>query len=153
MNLFTSFLLLFIVWLVLSPILDGSVRIVRNDELFTEPVQTGLGGGITGFGGIVKSGSEWLNRFAERIDTNFGGGGGDDRYNTNFHSEYEPVQTGYGDYETGYTGYGQTNYDYYQQQQEQQPGESEYYGWEYAARALADSGVAQRAARLIQRFV
>ncbi len=30
-NLFTSLLLLSIVWLVLAPILDGTVSIVRND--------------------------------------------------------------------------------------------------------------------------
>ena len=33
-NLFTSFLLLSIVWLVLAPILDGTVSIVRNDVRF-----------------------------------------------------------------------------------------------------------------------
>lgn len=32
-NLFTSFLLLAIIWLVLTPILDGTVTIVRNDNI------------------------------------------------------------------------------------------------------------------------
>ncbi len=32
-NLFTTFLLLAIVWLVLGPILDGTVAIVRNDRI------------------------------------------------------------------------------------------------------------------------
>ncbi|XP_059081735.1 uncharacterized protein LOC131879429 isoform X2 [Tigriopus californicus] len=35
-NLFTSFLLLAIIWLVLTPILDGTVTIVRSDNINTD---------------------------------------------------------------------------------------------------------------------
>jgi len=41
-NLFTSFLLLGIVWLVLAPILDGTVSIVRNDQRFVAPAEDRL---------------------------------------------------------------------------------------------------------------
>ena len=138
-NLLTACLLLFIVWTVLAPILDGTVSIVRNDDRRF----AGIYGNRRFDDNDAAANAAYYNYYGD--DTGGGGGGGyydgqdssstaaaelnnEQYYGTNF-EEHGP---GVGHYSTSddglpvsqIEGYSTTGYS--------------TTGWEYAARGFED---------------